>query len=267
MKNLLFLAFLVLLALPAYAHEGHVHVVSEVNAQVTPSAIPVPAVASPTPGDEFAEEGLSDLDLEADSEAETLPQDGILFGLENAWFRIRRAFTLQAERKAELDRERLHRLDRKLTACAELGDEECVTRIESMIGKTEERAQAYLERKEEIQERFQERFEAWRERRGERVEELKDVVEERKSQRDELIEKRQETLDDIRSRRKEFNDQRKEQLEELRKEQQALREDTQQLREQVIEQRSERVKKELDTTRANVNRHKTDTQEVIRTTD
>lgn len=265
MKNILLLGLLALIATPVYAHEGHVHVVPEANAQLKPTPTVSPVVFQI---DEFSDEGLSDLDVEADAEAEILPSDGFVFGLENAWFKIRRAVTFQVERKAKLDRARLHRLDRKLTACAELGDEACVDRIDNMISKTEERAQAYLESKQGIRDRFQEKFASWRERRGERIEALRDVTAERKERKDELLEKRKEALDEIRKRREEFSTYRKGQLEEIRNSQQTIRQETKhQVREQIIEQRSERVKQELDATRNRVEERNTSTREVLRATE
>jgi len=111
----------------------------------------------------YSDEGLDDGDLTDNLEAENLPSDGIRYNLENMWFGLRRAFTFNSEKKAELDRERLHTLDRKLNACSEIGDEDCINKIEERLNKVTNLAQRHLEKREELKEKHLERFKSWRE--------------------------------------------------------------------------------------------------------
>lgn len=96
-----------------------------------------------------------------------------------AWFRVRRAFTFQAARKAELDQRRLERLEAKLAQCQEDGNEACIARLESLLQKAEDRAQRHLERKQEVLESHRLRFEEFRNRRQQRREQLIETRSER----------------------------------------------------------------------------------------
>jgi len=155
--------------------------------------------------DEFADEGLNSSDLSDGVEAQVLPDEPFKFGWESAWFNIRRAFTVSAERKAALDRLRLHQLDIKLAACAELGDEECMGRIEERISDLERKANDFLQRREDLKERLQERFSLWRSKRNERIEELRERAGQRRDRLEQLYQERQENLEELRQERQQEN--------------------------------------------------------------
>lgn len=199
--------------------------------------------------DILVDQQIADEDLTVDVEAEILPEDGFQFVLENALFRIRRAFTFQAERKAEVDQDRLHRLDRKLTACGEAGDTECVARLEEMIAAAEERARAHFERKREVLGNIEEHFEEWRMRRRAHIDEVEELVQERQSKRDELFA-------DLQARREEAKARRDARLEAARAQRQdrinqvqTTIEQRQQNRERLIELRSKNVSDRLEAAR------------------
>lgn len=196
----IFLPILVLglTAWPAFAHYDPADPTHHNIVEVTVNA-----------DDEFADEGLKSQDLSDDVEAEVLPDEGWRFGWENAWFNIRRAFTLSAERKSALDRERLHRLDIKLAACADLGDEDCVQKIEDRIKKAEERAKAFIARRQELRDKLEERFANWRASRGERLEKMRLRVQERRDRLEQLRAERQSRLQELREqKRQELNERR-----------------------------------------------------------
>lgn len=151
----------------------------------------------------FVEEGLTEEDLTTDLEAENLPTtDGFGYWWENVRSRVVEAFTFNAERKAELHRARLHRLDRKAEACAEIGDEECLEKIEEHRANVEERAENFIARRAELKEKLEDRFTEWREARSERRDELRDRVAERRDQRQELREERRANRQEARANRR-----------------------------------------------------------------
>lgn len=225
---------------------------------------------SPTPvsndtdvTDEFASQGLDDGDLEEDVTAETLPTDGLAYRWERLRFGLRRAFIFNAEKKAALDREFLHRLDRKAAACAELGDEACVARVEAHIAAARARAEKFLQKREELRAAHLERFQQWRDRREARLTQLREKATERKENVEELRQQRQEQLPNLRQRRQEmmrlqresFPEQREGlrlQTQEQIKQRQENGQQLQQNREHLIETRSKNVKEQLDATRTKV---------------
>lgn len=206
--------------------------------------------------DILVDQEIADEDLTVDVEAEILPSDGFRFVLENALFKVRRAFTFQAERKAEVDQNRLHRLDRKLTACGEAGDTVCVARLEEMITAAEERARRHLERKQEVLGNIEEHFEEWRARRQEHIDKIKDIAAEHSDMREELLER-------LRAKREEAKEKRDARLEEVLSHRQdridriqTSIEERQQNREHLIEVRSQHVKDRLDTAREQAAEHR-----------
>lgn len=203
------------------------------------------------------------VELSAEIQGELLPGDGFAFGLETAWFRIKRAFTFQAERKAELDVQRFEKLEIKITACSELGDEECVAKLEQLITITQERAERHLERKAQVLEKHRERFEELKTRHEDRRQELQEKLQERRARLEELQAERQERFDEFREMRinrleelREAHQERRQEAVERqvdRQEQQELRqEQREQNRDQIIELRSGAVKNRLDATRDRV---------------
>ena len=217
MKQQLIIILLLVIALPVFAQES-----------------------------DFSDEGLSDADLTVDIEAEALPTtDSFSFGWESFMHRMRRIFTFNAEKKAELDRARLHRLDRKLTACSEIGDEDCVARIEEHIARAEEIAEKHIAKRQELIDKFQTRFEDWRTNRDARVDLLKDTATARRAQRVELLELRKANRDEAKVNRRE-------RLNQLRNQVDISIEQRQLNRERLIETRSQRLKDNLDATRDRV---------------
>ena len=222
----------------------------------SPTATPSDAEPTDDEVELLIDQEIADQDLEADLEAEVLPDDGFEFVLENALFQIRRAFTFQAERKVALDQERLHRLDRKLAACTEIGDEKCIDRIETMTQAAQERTQRFLDKKAEVLGNVEENFEAWRDRRQARLDELKENADESEA----------ESLEEFQSKREEAMERRDARLEELRNTRSELRESILekrlekfnqidarlQNREELIEARSPVIKERLDTARDQV---------------
>jgi len=134
---------------------------------------------------------LPDQTLEMDVEAEALPEDGMEYQWERFRAGLQRAFTINPEKKAALYEEQLHRLDRKMTACANLGDEECLERLRARTAAMQERAQKYLEKHAELKEKLLEQFKAWREKRQARVEALRERAKELQSGSVELKKQRQ----------------------------------------------------------------------------
>ncbi len=218
--------------------------------------------------EEFSDEGITDADLEMDLEAEALPSDGLSFRWENIWFGLRRAFIFNAEKKAELDRQRLHQLDRKLTACADVGDEGCMQRIQERITRAQELAEKHLQKKQEILAKHRQRFEEWRAKRQARLEELKERAAQRKERREELLKQRQERRQEVQERRKKHRQEVQERIQQMRQEENVenaklrteqrmenkLRpEQRMENRERLIELRSQNLKNTLDDTRKEVN--------------
>lgn len=173
-------------------------------------------VAAEAAGDLFAEEGLTDVDLEVDLEAEVLPADGVRYQWESIVDRLQRVFTFNAEKKAELDRQWLQRFDRKLAACAELGNEECVEKVQERIQARTEIAQRHLEKYQGQRQEQLEKFQAWRESREELYQERQERAQELKGRAQELRESWQQKVKDARERRKEILTDRQEKLKELR---------------------------------------------------
>ena len=105
----------------------------------------------------------SDTTLETNLESEALPTT-------NPWSyrwealrnRVASVFILNAERQTQHYLNRLHQLDRKLAACAELGDEECVAQVEQDMAAVRTQAENYIANQAEVRERYLERFQDWR---------------------------------------------------------------------------------------------------------
>ena len=219
-------------------------------------ASPLTAAAQAETAADFADEGLSDTDLTTDLEAESLPTtDPVAFWWEQIQSNVISVFTMNAERKAEQYRLRLHILDRKLAACSEIGDEECVTRIEERMAALEERTGNYIAKREELQEQFQERFAAWRER------------------RESAREHRQAVTKESRETRRRSRQDRQDLRQEQRGERQQLRQENPSFapsgasagkQEKIIELRSQNVKNRLDATQETVERRQAETTEEAR---
>lgn len=195
---------------------------------------------SPSPSDfdlTLEAEGISEADVETDVEVESLPGDGLGYQLGQWGFELRRALTFKADKKAALDRLRLHILDRKMAACGEIGDEKCVEILETRIENLQARAEQHLERRQELKEQWLERFQEWRDRRATRLEEFRVKASQRKDQLQELRQERQNKRHEVKEQRKKRGEQHQEQLKERRQ--------------TVIE----RHKKRLDTTRHEVKVH------------
>jgi len=152
---------------------------------------------------------------------EVLPKDGWAYHWENFAFGARRFFTFDAEKKVELDQRRLHVLDGKLEACAEMGDEDCVDKIERRSERLQAITERFLQNRQEIGEAHRIRLEAWQERHEERLRRLREMARERRGQTQEI-------------RRQGFLEQ---------------REQRQQNREKLIDMRSDRVKERQDAVR------------------
>ncbi len=166
-KHLVFITILGLLAVPTFAQ--------------TPAAI--------DSADSTNESLLSDDDLSVDLEAEALPTtERLRYWWERVSANITQSFTRNAERKAELYEEQLHRLDRKAEACAAIGDEECLAKIEQHRTALTERAERFITRREELKGKLLERFKNWRENREARREELQAKL---KQNKDNMKEKRE----------------------------------------------------------------------------
>ena len=225
--------------------------------------------------DSAIDEELSDSDLSVDLAAEALPtQNQFTYRWENMRNGVLRFFTLKAENKAELYERHLHTLDRKLAACAEIGDEECTKLIEAHIEKLTARATNYLERREELRDKLQDKFQAWRQHREAMITERQQRVAELKDKREELVAARQAVTEQARqnraARQEEIKtniqerrelieqniDQRQENRQEIRQDAQEQRqlnlEQRRENQEQLIEMRRQNVKDKLDNTRAKV---------------
>ena len=220
-------------------------------------------------------EELSDSDLSVDLAAEALPtQNQFTYRWENMRNGVLRFFTLKAENKVELYERHLHTLDRKLAACAEIGDEQCTEAIEARIESLTARATNYLERREELRDKLQDKFQAWRQHREAMITERQQRVAELKDKREELVAARQAVTEQARQNRaarqeeiktniqeqRELIEQNIDQRQEIRQE---IRQDAQEQKqlnleqrrenqEQLIEMRRQNVKDKLDNTRAKV---------------
>ncbi|MFH1354455.1 MAG: hypothetical protein ABIH36_04180 [bacterium] len=210
MKNISFLAFLLIFIFvtPAYAQTV----------------------------ENFSDEGLGDEDLTVDLAAEALPTtDAVSYWWENFRGNVISVFTFNAEKKAARMRLRLHRLDRKLAACAELGDEECVAKVAERTQALQDRTERYIAKRQELQAQHQQRFAEWRARRAAKAQALHQRAAGLRSQRQELLQQRQES--------------RQQAIENRRQGRQSTIEQRRQNREQLIEMRSQNLKDKLDATR------------------
>ncbi|MDP3997047.1 MAG: hypothetical protein Q8P73_00935 [bacterium] len=188
----------------------------------------------------FDSEGLTDEDLATDLEAEALPTaNPIAYWWENLRNNVISVFTFNAEKKAAFYRFRLHELDRKMAACADLGDEKCVDKIQAAQKQLQQRTEAYIAKQQELGQAALERIQAWRQHRTELLQQFRnnkatntanseERLRQREENRAEAIQRRQETLNNIQTRRE-------------------------QNRDQLIKLRSERLNNNLNNTRAQVN--------------
>ncbi len=196
----------------------------------------------PVTATDFSDEGLGDDDLTADLAAEALPTtDAVSYWWENLRSNVISVFTFNAEKKAAQMRLRLHRLDRKLAACAEVGDPECAAKIEQRIQALQERTERYIAKRQELREQHLRRLEEWRAKRAARLPELRQRAAERRSQRQQLLQQRQEN--------------RQQAIENRQQNRQSTIEQRQQNREQLIELRSQNLKGKLDATRQQAEEH------------
>lgn len=188
-----------------------------------------PAYAETTT--DFSDEGLSDADLTTDLAAEALPTtNAASFWWENVRDNVISVFTFNVEKKAAQMRLRLHRLDRKLAACAEIGDQECIAKVEERSQALEQRTEQYIAKRQELKDKFQDRFIQWRESRDAKASELQQQAAARRDQRQQLTQQRQANR------------------------QQAIQ-NRQQNREQLIEMRSQNLKDRLDAAREGAASH------------
>src|SRR3989338_2136727 len=238
------------------------------------SLIPSPSPYG-TAGDIVTDTELPDSDLTQDLAAEVLPTvNRMSYGWETMRNGVIRFFTLKAENKAQLYEQHLHMLDRKLAACAEIGDEQCTELIKKRMEKLTTRATNYLERREELRDKLLERFQTWRTRREamipvrqERVAELKDQREElmaaRKAMMETARQNRGARQEEIRANMQERRDQIKQNIEQRQDNRQELQQNAQEQRqlnlekrrenqEQLIEMRSGNLKDKLDATEEQV---------------
>lgn len=130
-------------------------------------------------------------DLYEDLPAESLPTTNpFRFGLENVFYNLQNLFTFNAEKQAQLYQWRLHQLDRKAAACAQIGDDQCLQAIESRKEKLEEKTESYIEKHEEIRERLLARFQQWRQQREQHWQEAHTQAENKREYREQLMEQR-----------------------------------------------------------------------------
>lgn len=214
------------------------------------SSLPTPKT---TPPSGFDEEGLSDEDTEIDLEAENLPTTN-KFGY--LWEQFRGAavttFTFNAEKKAAQYRLRLHGLDRKLAACSEIGDTECIKKIEENMQKLNNRTEKYIAKREELKEQLLTRFQDWRAKRESRIKTLEQKAAKNEKDMTELLKKRSIKRIQAIQNRKSW---RKRVKENLKKSHNLLQEEIEQNQEQLIEARSGNLKNKLDQTREKVQLH------------
>lgn len=183
--------------------------------------------------------------VSAETAEETLPDDGIRYHWERFRFGLRRAFVFNAEKKAALYEEQLARLERKSDACAEIGNAECLERIQQRTQALEQRAELYMEKREALKEKHLERLAEWRKQHAERLEKLKARASERQENRTEFQAIRKEQRQEMRQNVKENIEQRKENVDERR-------DSIQEKREKLIELRSQNVKNKLEATEQRV---------------
>jgi hypothetical protein len=238
--------------------------------QMPPLSSPIPSPApNSTADDTVTDIELPDSDLSVDLAAETLPTvNRLAYGWENMRNGVMRFFTLKAENKAELYERHLHTLDRKLAACAEIGDEQCTKQIEDRIEKLTTRATDYLARRQELKDKLLAKFQAWRERREALVTVRREQASQLQGQREELTTARKAMMDDARQNRairqeemkaqlQERREQVKENVEQRQENREQFRQDTEEQRqlnldqrrqnqEQLIEMRSGNLKNKLD---------------------
>lgn len=177
---------------------------------------PTPASVVEVSSD-FDEEGLSDEDTQVDLAAEALPTTN-KFGY--FWERFRgaaiTALTFNAEKKAAQYRLRLHNLDRKLAACSEIGDEECLVKIEERMQKLSDRTEKYIAKRKELKEQFLTRFQDWRDNRESLIQAHREKAEQLRGQRQELRQQRQANRKESRQRRQEHRQQVKDKIKQQR---------------------------------------------------
>lgn len=256
MKPLLFLIALLFIfpTLPAFA-ETPVSISDSVSVDSTSTA-----AANTIVSVSFSDEGLDDEDLNSDLAAETLPTTNIfLYRWERFRNNIQSVFTFNAEKKAAHYRFRLHQLDRKLAACAKIGDEQCISKVEEHIRSLEIRADNYIAKRQELQEKLLDKFDQWRVDRNARIEDLKQRAIERRAKRQELKEQRKGERAEAKKNRQE----RRKKLKQRRQNRQYTIEQRQQNSEQLIEMRSQSIKNKLDATRDQVNLHNQEFEETI----
>lgn len=202
---------------------------------------------------DFSDEGLGDEDLTVDLAAEALPTtNGLAYGWERLRSNIQSIFTFNAERKAALYRLRLHRLDRKLAACAEIGDQECVAKVEEHSQNLEQRTEKYIAKRQELEANFQDRFLKWRENRQARAVQWRQHAAERQSQRQELLQQRQEN--------------RQQAIKNRQQNRQNTADQRQRNREHLIEMRSQNLKDKLDAARQRADEHQQNLEQAIEAT-
>ena len=235
----------------------------------------------------------SDDDLVVDLEAETLPTTNRFgFWWERVSFNIKTAFTRNAEKKAEIYQVKLHQYDRKLVACAELGDEECITRIDEHMDRLTTRTENFISKRAELKEKLLTRFREWRSEREQKIDDrkeralnLKEQTQELKKNRalhreqakkdrqahlEEIKAKREERRNQLKKDREEFRENNKENRElnngerreklleqrEIKREQlDELREKREQNREKLIELRSQNANDKLNATKEAIEEH------------
>ena len=184
----------------------------------------------------FDDEGLTDSDLETNLAAEALPTtNGVTYWWERVRDNLVSVFTFNAEKKAAQYRVRLHRLDRKAAACAQIGDEECLVKVEKHQQALQDRAERFIARRQELKDKLEARFTDWRQQRSERQAEWKLQAVERSDQRQELLQQRRDNRSDARQSRRQQLQLRRQQGQDTRLDR---RSDRQQLRQQQLEQRS-----------------------------
>lgn len=209
----------------------------------------------------FSDEGLDDEDLNSDLAAEALPTaNSFLYRWERFRNNIQSVFTFNAEKKAIHYRFRLHQLDRKLAACAEIGDEQCISKVEKHIQSLETRADNFIAKRQELKEQLLDKFDQWRTDRNARIEDLKQRAAERRAKRQEFREQRKEK----RAEAKENRQKRREELKQRQQNRQYTAEQRQQNREQLIEMRSQSIKNKLDATRDQVKLHNQELEQIYR---
>lgn len=171
---------------------------------------------------------------------ELLPADGWVYRWEQFRLNMRQVFAFRAEQKAALYEEQVERLNNKLTACSELGDTECLKRVQARLEKLQEKAEDYVTRREALREKFEARLAAWREKHEERIEMLQEKAGERQVKRQELYQERKAHMQELRVKQQEFMEERQAERQEFREKQQGERkefkQDTQEQRKDVREE-------------------------------